>query len=94
MWEIHEDKQLGKALAKGVPIEIVKRYEKWKDVVRFSGPLGLKLIKGFNDEALAGAWKGYRSSRLSLQWRVIYQVKSAILTVQVERVSAHDYKKA
>lgn len=93
MWEIQEARQLAKDLAKGIPLEILKRYEKWKDVVRFSGPPGLKLIKGFHDEALAGKWKGYRSSRLSIQWRVIYRVKASIVTVQVQRVSAHDYKK-
>jgi addiction module RelE/StbE family toxin len=93
MWEILEDKQLAKFLAQSTPIEVVKRYEKWKDVVRFSGPPGLRLIKGFHDEALSGNWKGYRSSRLGIQWRVIYQVKAALLSVNVERVSPHDYKK-
>jgi len=38
-----------------------------------SGPPGLRLIKGFNDEALSGKWDGHRSSRLGLQWRVIYR---------------------
>jgi hypothetical protein len=27
-----------------------------------SGPPGLRAIKGFHDEALAGEWKGHRSS--------------------------------
>ena len=93
MWEILEDLQLVKVLASAVPIEIVKRYEKWKDVVRFSGPQGLRLIKGFHDEALAGKWKGYRSSRLGLQWRVIYKVEAQVFKVCIERVSAHDYKR-
>jgi addiction module RelE/StbE family toxin len=93
MWEIFEDKQLAKLLAQSAPLDVVKRYEKWKDVVRFSGPLGLRSIRGFCDEALAGKWKGYRSCRLSIQWRVIYQVKAAVFCVYVERVSPHDYKK-
>jgi len=31
-------------------------------------------IKGFHDEALPDEWKGHRSSRPGLQWRVIYRV--------------------
>jgi addiction module RelE/StbE family toxin len=93
MWEIFEDKRLVSLLAQSTPIEVIKRYEKWKDVVRFSGPLGLRSIRGFRDEALAGQWKGYRSCRLGIQWRVIYQVKAATFSVYVERVSAHNYKK-
>jgi hypothetical protein len=40
------------------PLEVLKRYEKWKDIVRLSGPPGVRLIKGFHDEVLAGKWKG------------------------------------
>ncbi len=36
------------------PREILKRYEKWKDIAMLSGPPGLRLIRGFNDEALSG----------------------------------------
>lgn len=76
-----------------LPDETLKRYEKWKDIVVISGPTGLRLIKGFHDEALEGEWKGCRSSRLSLQYRVIYQVVKEQLLVQVLDVTAHDYKK-
>lgn len=34
-----------------------------------SGPPGLRLVKGFHDEALSGEWKGHRSSRLGIQYR-------------------------
>jgi mRNA-degrading endonuclease YafQ of YafQ-DinJ toxin-antitoxin module len=90
MWEIYEDKNLAKLLSKGMPIEVVKRYEKWKDVIRFSGPIGLRAIKGFRDKALSGNWKGYRSSRLGIQWRVIHRVEATAVSVFVERVSPHD----
>ena len=33
----------------------------------------MRLIKGLNDEALSGRWEGHRSSRLGLQWRIIYR---------------------
>ncbi len=92
MWKIYEHKKVVKQL-NSLPIEIVKRYEKWKDIVIISGPNGLKEIKGFNDESLSGSWKGYRSSRLNLQYRVIYKIENNQLFVQVEKVTAHDYRK-
>jgi len=48
---------------------------------------------GFHDEALSGKWKGHRSSRLGLQWRVIYQVVADVLLIQVVQVTAHDYRR-
>lgn len=58
-----------------------------------SGPLGLRAIKGFRDEALGGEWKGHGSCRLNEQWRVIYTVQADKLLVQVVRVTLHDYRK-
>ena len=75
--------------ATGAPMEILKRYEKWKDIAAMSGPMGLRLIKGFHDEALAGEWKGYRSSRLGDQWRVIYRVVADETLFQVASITAH-----
>jgi len=75
------------------PEEILKRYEKWKDIARISGPPGLRLIKGFHDEALGGKWQGYRSSRLGLQYRVIYRLFSKRSLFQVEHVTPHDYRR-
>ena len=94
MWRIEEHRQADKELSSGrVPIEILKRYEKWKDIAMLSGPQGLRAIKGFRDEALSGDWKSYRSSRLNEQWRVIYQVVADALLVQVVRVTPHDYRR-
>ena len=94
MWRIEELRLVDKELSSGrVPLEILKRYEKWKDIAMLSGPQGLRAIKGFRDEALSGDWKGYRSSRLNEQWRVIYQVVADALLVQVLRVTPHDYRR-
>lgn len=94
MWTILEHRQVDKALSSGqVPVEILKRYEKWKDIASLSGPRGLRAIKGFRDEALSGEWKGCRSSRLNEQWRVIYSVEADVLVVQVIRVTPHDYRR-
>jgi addiction module RelE/StbE family toxin len=92
MWEILEHRRVDKALV-AAPVEVQQRYEKWKDIVRISGPKGLKLIKGFKDEALSGNWKGFRSSRLNIQYRVIYKVQKNQVLVEVERVTPHDYRR-
>jgi plasmid maintenance system killer protein len=83
------DKQL-----RTVPQEIVKRYEKWKDIAMISGPPGLRVIKGFHDETLRGEWQGYRSSRLELQHRVIYRLISKQSLFQVEHITPHDYRRS
>ncbi len=92
MWELYEHNRIAKVIKK-LPEEILKRYEKWKDIVRISGPQGLKLIAGFRDEALKGKWKGYRSSRLNEQFRVIYAVDKNEIYVTVEEITPHDYRR-
>jgi proteic killer suppression protein len=92
MWSILEHRRLDKQLVKA-PVEVQKRYEKWKDIVQISGPPGLKLVRGFRDEALRGEWKGYRSSRLNQQYRVIYQVEGERLKVYVVEVTPLDYRR-
>jgi len=90
MWKVFEHRTVAKSLA-GAPVEVQKRYEKWKDIVAISGPRGLMQIRGFNDESLSGKWKGYRSSRLNIQYRVIYKVKKDEILVEVEKLAPHDY---
>lgn len=93
MWRIEEHRRVDKQLSGSVPLEILKRYEKWKDIAMISGPAGLRAIKGFHDEALTGEWKGHRSSRLGLQWRVIYRVVADAFLVQVVHVTPHEYRR-
>ena len=76
-----------------LPSDVLKRYEKWKDIVSISGPDGLKQIRGFRDEALRGDWKGHRSSRLNIQYRVIYKTEKDLVLVQVVNVTPHDYRR-
>ncbi len=92
MWEVYEHHRLSKVLPR-LPKVVLRRYEKWKDIVRISGPRGLLAIKGFHDEALRGKWKGYRSSRLNQQYRVIYQVEAQEIHVYVMDLTAHDYRR-
>ena len=92
MWTVAQHSQLAKKLPK-LPSEVLERYLKWVDVVEQSGPQGLRLIKGFRDESLRGEWKGFRSSRLGQQYRVIYQVQKEEVLVFVIDLTAHDYKR-
>lgn len=92
MWEILEYRTLARRLRR-LPLEILKRYEKWKDIVAISGPEGLRLIKGFPDGSLRGKREGHRSSRLGLQYRVIYRVVEGAFHVRVIDSNAHDYRR-
>ena len=89
MWEVWEhgrvDRQLGR-----LPSDVLRQYEKWKDIVTISGPEGLWPIRGFHNESLKGQWKEHRSSRLSEQYRVLYGVDGERLVVEVVSVTVHD----
>jgi addiction module RelE/StbE family toxin len=92
MWLILEHKRLDRRF-RSLPIEVLKRYEKWKDIVSISGPDGLRAIRGFNDEALSGQWVGFRSSRLGLKYRVIYNIETTNVLVKVIDLTPHDYRR-
>ena len=92
MWQVLEHGRIDRQLAKA-PREVLKRYEKWKDIASLSGPRGVRLIKGFHDEALLGEWRGFRSSRLGDRWRVIYRAVSEDLAYYVEFITPHDYRR-
>ena len=92
MWGIYEHRRVAKQLNL-IPLDVLKKYEKWKDIVTVSGPQGLRKIKGLRDESLRGEWNGHRSSRLNQQYRVIYTVESEQVLVQVVNVTPHDYRR-
>lgn len=93
MWRVLEHRRVDRQL-RDAPREVLVRYEKWKDIMTMSGPAGLRLIKGFRDEALSGQWVRHRSSRLGIQWRVIYRVEATEIQVLVTAVTPHDYRRA
>jgi addiction module RelE/StbE family toxin len=92
MWTILEHRRTARQL-KRIPDEILKRYQKWKDIVEVSGPAGLGLIRGFRDEPLSGEWQNHRSSRLNEQYRVIYRIEREEIVVEVVSVTPHDYRR-
>ncbi len=91
MWTIVEEKAATKAIDK-LPSQVAEKYAFWLAVVQQSGPQGLRVIKGFHDEKLSGKMSRLRSSRLSLQWRVLYSVQASTVTVTVEQVTPHKYR--
>ena len=90
MYIVLEHKSVARGLGK-TPLEIRRHYLAWKRIVELEGPQGLRLIKGFHDEALRGAWHGFRSSRLNRQWRVIYKIDKDQLIVYVVEINPHTY---
>jgi addiction module RelE/StbE family toxin len=92
MWTVRIASAAEKAL-RSAPVQVQARYDAWLAVAQQSGPTGLRAVGGFRDEALAGKWAGHRSSRLNLQWRIIYQVKRDTLEIQIVRATPHDYRR-
>lgn len=92
MFFLYESRKLDKVISK-LPQEVLKRYEKWKDIVRISGLEGLRTMKGFHDEKLSGAWRGCRSSRLGDKYRVLYSVDNKSSVIKIIDLTAHDYRK-
>lgn len=90
MWKIREHHSLGKIIAK-LPLQVVKKYELWKDIVFRHGPEKLREFPGFHDEKLKGELEGQRSSRLNIQYRVIYSIEKEIVTIYVIDITPHKY---
>ena len=92
MWEIYEHRRVSRQFD-SLPTDVLKIYEKWKDIVTISGLQGLSEINGLRCDSLRREWKGYRSSRFNQQYRVIYQVEKDKVFVQVVNVSPHDCRR-
>ena len=93
MWRVEEPRRAD-AQIDSIPADILTRHEKWKDIALISGPAGLRLIEGLHDEALIGGWKGYRSSRLGLPYRVIYRVVADEQVFQVVSITVRDDRRS
>ncbi len=90
MWTVLEEHAATKSID-DLPPQAAEKYAYWCAIVRQSGPQGLREQKGFHDEKLKGKLAHLRSSRLSLQWRVIYRAEADVVTVTVERITPHKY---
>jgi len=92
MWDVSFHKDVKKQLRK-LPKQVLNALTVWVSIAEIEGPIGLRSTRGFNDEALQGKWKGFRSSRLNQQYRVIYKANKNIVQIFVVDVMAHDYRK-
>ena len=90
MWQIREHREVEKVCHQ-LPPAVLKKYELWKNLVFRHGPSILRQFPGFHDEKLKGPRHRQRSSRLSLQYRVIYSVEKKIVTVFVLEITPHEY---
>ncbi len=90
MWKIFEHKSIAKTCRK-LPAQVLKKYELWKNLIHRHGPAILKNFPGFNDEKLSGIREGQRSSRLNLQFRVIYEVENENIMIYVLEITPHKY---
>ena len=90
MWHIREHHKLDKVIAK-LPLQVVKKYELWKNIVFRHGPDKLQEFPGFHDEKLKGEFEGQRSSRLNIQYRVIYSIEKEAVSVYVIDITPNKY---
>jgi addiction module RelE/StbE family toxin len=93
MWQVVYHRQAIKRIKK-LPPKIRENLDIWVEIATQEGPSGLRVFPGFKDEALSGVWKGFRSSRLSRQCRVIYSSDKDVLRILVVDITAHDYKRS
>ncbi len=90
MWVIKEPKKIDK-IFKRLPSSVKEKYQLWKAIVRYNGPKAVRQFHGFHDEKLKGKREGQRSSRLSLKYRVIYEVEEEAIIVYVIKITPHKY---
>ena len=90
MWHIREHHKLNKVVGT-LPLQVVKKYELWKSIVFRHSPDKLKEFPGFHDEKLKGDREGQRSSRLNIQYRIIYSIEKEVVTIYVIDITPHEY---
>jgi len=90
MRRIREHHDIEKVCRK-LPKSVVKKYELWKNLVFRHGPDKLREFSGFHDEKLKGDRAGQRSSRLNIQYRIVYEVEKQSVTVFVIEITPHKY---
>lgn len=91
MWKMIEHETKATKVIDKAPKQVQRKYTIWKQLVAKDGPFVVRKIKGYRDHALKGSWKGYRSSSLNDQYRVMYAIHEKEVTVIVEQIGPHDY---
>ena len=91
IWRIFETKEVTKNLKK-VPLAIQFKYKAWVEIVKNGGSVNLKNYPGFKDKQLKGKIRECRSSRLNIQYRVIYSEDKEVKEIIVLSVTPHKYE--
>ncbi len=90
MWKVYEAKDVTRNLKK-IPKQVQKKYKAWVETVKNSGSRNLKNFSGLKDEKLKGDLRECRSSRLNIQYRVVYTEDKKVKKVYVLKVTPHKY---
>jgi len=90
MWSIFETKDVTKSIRK-LPRDICRKYKVWVEIVRKGGADNLINYPGFKDKKLKGKLRECRSSRLNIQYRVVYIEDKDIKEIVVLDISPHNY---
>ncbi|MBG58943.1 MAG: type II toxin-antitoxin system mRNA interferase toxin, RelE/StbE family [Peredibacter sp.] len=91
MWKVYETKAVTKGLVK-VPVQVQRKYKAWIEIIKRGGSNSLKSYPGFRDEKLKGEFRECRSSRLNIQYRVVYREERKVREVYVLKVTPHKYE--
>ena len=91
MWEIYESKEVTRSLRK-ISGRIKKNYRAWIEVAKNGGSKNLINFPGFKDKQLSGKLRECRSSRLNIQYRVVYYENKKVKEIYVLKVTPHEYK--
>ena len=90
MWKIYETKEVTKNLYK-LPHDICYKYKAWVEIVKVNGAHNLKNYPGFKDKQLKGKLRECRSSRLNIQYRVVYSENKKEKQIIVIKITPHKY---
>ena len=91
VWNVYETKVVTRNLRK-LPKQVQRKYKVWVEVVRSGGSANLQNFPGFKDESLQGELRSCRSSRLNIQYRVVYSEKKDVKEIVVIKVTPHEYR--
>lgn len=91
VWQVLETKDVTKSLKK-IPVEIQRKYKAWVEIVKNGGSENLKQYSGFKDKQLKGKLHECRSSRLNIQYRVIYSESRDVKEIIVLKVTPHKHE--
>lgn len=80
---------------KKLPKYVQQTLRTWSTLIEEHGIHNMRRVPGYHDEPLKGQRKGQRSSRLSRDYRVIYEEQNCslrVIYIFVVEANKHDYR--